>query len=223
MDTGSAVSPAALAAQLAQYALAAPNGTWPVVVVNANDTDLRLRRLNASSRPVTLPKADVYVIPGEMLGNMIGSSNHSQLAPITAQLLFNVSPNHVNLNWYGLDATLRLQAALYGIVTAGVPMSGSSAAQLYYRADVFERLGLAPEALNTWGSLIELAANYSGKDWDGDGLPEQSFCWQLSGAAARWLLEGGEGERRLTQGGWGSAAGRPTVRSVHGSATQGDD
>ncbi len=63
----------------------------------------------------------------------------------------------------------------YSPAVCGVTNGGPS--HLFYRHDILARAGVSPNALSTWGGVLTVAQNLTGKDWDGDGVPEYGFCF----------------------------------------------
>ncbi|KXZ51342.1 hypothetical protein GPECTOR_13g830 [Gonium pectorale] len=94
------------------------------------------------------------------------------------------------LDWYQISNELRSQMVVFGNKVVSIPIT-TSPALLLYHMPTFERDGLQVPV--TWDQVLQLAAEYKGRDIDGDGTPDYSVCLPppncfADGALLRWMF-----------------------------------
>ncbi|GFR45317.1 hypothetical protein Agub_g6683, partial [Astrephomene gubernaculifera] len=81
-----------------------------------------------------------------------------------------------DIEWSDVIPFIRQIATIYDGHLVGVPITGH-ASVLYYRKDVLAAAG-APVP-STWEELLAVASAVNGSDFNGDGKPDYSICWQV--------------------------------------------
>lgn len=127
--------------------------------------------------------ADVIVLPSRQLGD---AAAHDLLTPLTTEVLEEPA-----FQWRDILAAKRKAEVQWGEQTCAVPLGGSPWL-LFYRRDVFEKLGLKPP--RTWGEYRGLAEQLSDRQalltagCEGIGGGWTGTCEPLAGVDAADLL-----------------------------------
>ncbi len=111
-------------------------------------------------------EADVVVYPSSLLGTL---AERGAIVPVTDEQLSTPEFDRHDL----LPLTARAEAQ-WGERTYAVSI-GSPQLTLYYRADVFQRLGLSPPA--TWRDYQNIAARLNDRNAPGDVAPAEGAPW----------------------------------------------
>ncbi|MEW5319035.1 MAG: hypothetical protein WDW38_010211 [Sanguina aurantia] len=125
---------------------------------------------------------DGYVISSDMLAAFSRLGLATPIGPILS-LDTGQSFYHNTDTLYRYNGTLLpLRAgAISPLALWATPLSGSGSL-LYYRADVLAAKGIPAPV--TWEEVLQLAGELEGQDFNGDGVPDYSFCMQRAGDCA---------------------------------------
>lgn len=150
----------AYAAALRRYNRTRPPGSWPI--------DITQRPLSSLTAGISW---DVLLTGTGPVGDLYDSDS---IISIDGDILSTLGS--VESNWLAVDAALRTQCSMYGTSPLSVVLGGAPT-HLFYRHDILKKAGVSPNYLSTWGGVVAVALNLTGKDWDGDGFPEHGFCF----------------------------------------------
>jgi multiple sugar transport system substrate-binding protein len=146
----------------------------------------------------SLSKFSLLIFPGQDLGNLVDAD---VLEPIPNAVVLPPEPAADALEaprrartadnsaadpfqYRDIASAFREQATKYGSERLALPL-GSSALVLVYRRDAFQRpanveaarsSGLTLEPPSTWDQLDALGRFFQGRDWNGDGKPDQGIA-----------------------------------------------
>ncbi|KAL6750703.1 nucleotide cyclase [Haematococcus lacustris] len=81
-----------------------------------------------------------------------------------------------SLNWPDFIRYFRQVSSVYNGTVTGMPLAGK-VSTLYYRKDVFAMANLSPPS--TWDEFLTIARAMNGSDFNADGVPDYSICWQV--------------------------------------------
>ncbi|GFH06885.1 FAD-binding PCMH-type domain-containing protein, partial [Haematococcus lacustris] len=81
-----------------------------------------------------------------------------------------------SLNWPDFIRYFRQVSSVYNGTVTGIPLAGK-VSTLYYRKDVFAMANLSPPS--TWDEFLTIARAMNGSDFNADGVPDYSICWQV--------------------------------------------
>ncbi|HEX5078041.1 MAG TPA: extracellular solute-binding protein [Geminicoccaceae bacterium] len=105
------------------------------------------------------------------------------------------------LDWQDIAPFFRDFSATYGGSVYTIPLDGDFQ-MVYYRTDLLDEAGLAPPT--TWADYLKIAAQFHGKDLNGDGNPDYGSCiakkrnaqsyWMIISVAAAYLQSQGTGQ-----------------------------
>ncbi len=105
-----------------------------------------------------------------------------------AEDLTNVVPNYPGIQWSDILPFYRDISSTYGGKIYAVPFDGDML-MAYYRTDLLSAAGLQPP--KTWDDYLAIAAQFQGKDLNGDGTPDYGSCIQKArGGVGTWLFNG---------------------------------
>ena len=110
--------------------------------------------------------ADAAICPEALLGVLAESE---KLAEIPASLA-----NYRDPEWNDLFELLRVRTAKWGSQTMAVPF-GSPVLTVYYRADLFKKMGLVPP--KTWKEYHELAKKLADRDKVAENIQIDEAIW----------------------------------------------
>lgn len=161
--------------------VAAQRGEWE------EKTGAKIEILTGSIDPASegRPDADILVFPGDRIGDLIDADalavipdsavrppaiHHDDDEELTQ---LTTTPPVDPFDFPDVLPVYRDQACLYGDQRVAFPLGGS-ALVLVYRRDAFEKESLDPP--KTWEQLDALAKSLHGRDWNGDGAPDQGIA-----------------------------------------------
>ncbi|KAJ9533873.1 hypothetical protein QJQ45_026962 [Haematococcus lacustris] len=102
---------------------------------------------------------------------MVDIAQSGMLEPLDAYIAADAS-----IDWPDFIRYFRQVSSVYNGTVTGVPLAGK-ASTLYYRKDVFAMANLS--APSTWDEFVTIARALNGSDFNADGVPDHSICWQI--------------------------------------------
>ncbi|KAJ9532991.1 hypothetical protein QJQ45_018077 [Haematococcus lacustris] len=102
---------------------------------------------------------------------MVDIAQSGMLEPLDAYIAADAS-----IDWPDFIRYFRQVSSVYNGTVTGVPLAGK-ASTLYYRKDVFAMANLS--APSTWDEFVTIARVLNGSDFNADGVPDHSICWQI--------------------------------------------
>jgi multiple sugar transport system substrate-binding protein len=176
--------------------LSAQRGEW----VASRGGEISISEQPADS-PERLSEADLVIFPGQEMGNLVDAEvlevipNQAVLPPQPVEDggkkpredEGTPEPPADPFQYSDIAPAFRDQVTKYGSDRMALPLGGS-ALVLFYRRDAFSnraqveaagKAGIKLEPPATWTQLDALAKFFSGRDWDGDGSPDQGIVAAL--------------------------------------------
>ena len=121
---------------------------------------------------------DAYVFDPQWMGDFV---TPGYLLDLTSRV--TADPQ---LNWQDIGPFFRDFNATYNGKVYTIPLDGDFH-MVYYRKDLLEKDGVKPPA--TWDDYLTVAAQYNGKDLNGDGQPDYGSCIaKKKGAQSYWWI-----------------------------------